>query len=123
VAGAFGTPRPSGPGANTSLDSTRPSTPVTSRMLRVDYAAPALAPFAARYGCPADDGHALVRSLIDQAAAAQPGLWDRERAVADLARELLRLSDGQLRSLRSLASAAREPAIAALLARLATTRE
>jgi hypothetical protein len=89
------------------------------RMLRVDYAAPALAPFAARYGCPAGDGHALVRALIDQAAAAQPGLWDRERAVADLARELLQLSDDQLRSLRSLASAAREPAIAALLSRLA----
>ena len=31
--GARGTARPSGPGANTSLDSTRPSIPVTSRML------------------------------------------------------------------------------------------
>ena len=32
------------------------------------------------------DGQALVRALIDQAAATQPGLWDRERAVSDLAR-------------------------------------
>ena len=31
--GARGTARPSEPGANTSLDSTRPSTPVTSRIL------------------------------------------------------------------------------------------
>ena len=43
----------------------------------------------------------------------------REQTVADLARELLKLSEGQLRSLHSLASAAQEPAIAALLSRLA----
>jgi len=45
-------------------------------------------------------------------------MWDREQTVADLARELLKLSDSQLQSLHSLASAAREPAIAALLSRL-----
>jgi hypothetical protein len=45
-------------------------------------------------------------------------MWDREQAVADLARELLQLSQDQLQSLRSLASKAREPAIAALLSRL-----
>jgi hypothetical protein len=92
------------------------------RLLRVDYTAAELAPFAARYGSPDGDGHALVRSLIDQAAVAQPGLWDRERAVADLAHELLELSDDQLASLRSLAGATREPAIAALLSRLASSR-
>jgi hypothetical protein len=64
-----------------------------------------------------------VRALIDRAAATQPGLWDRERAVSDLARELLQLSNDQLRSLRSLAGAAKEPAIVALLSRLASDRE
>src|SRR3954469_189011 len=93
------------------------------RMLRLDVAIPELAPFARRYGCPADDGQALVRALIDQAAAAQPGLWDRERAVSDLARELLQLSNDQMRSLRSLAGAAKEPTIVALLARLAAGRD
>jgi hypothetical protein len=78
------------------------------RMLRVENVIPELARFAHRYGCPDGDGQALVRALIDQAAATQPGLWDRERAVSDLARELLRLSNDQLRSLRSLAGAARE---------------
>ncbi len=39
--------------------------------------------------------------------------------AADLARELLKLPESQLPSLHSLASAAREPAIAALLSRLA----
>ena len=90
------------------------------RMLRVNNVIPELARFAHRYGCPDGDGQALVRALIDQAAATQPGLWDRERAVSDLARELLRLSNDQLRSLRSLAGAAREPAIVALLSRLAS---
>jgi hypothetical protein len=93
------------------------------RMLRVENVIPELARFAHRYGCPDGDGQALVRALIDQAAATQPGLWDRERAVSDLARELLRLSNDQLRSLRSLAGAAREPAIVALLSRLGTNRE
>src|ERR1700749_1187574 len=93
------------------------------RMLRVENVIPELARFAHRYGCPDGDGQALVRALIDQAAATQPGLWDRERAVSDLARELLRLSNDQLRSLRSLAGAAREPAIVALLSRLASDRE
>ena len=92
------------------------------RMLRVDVVIPEVARFAHRYGCPADDGQALVRALIDQAAATQPGLWDRERAVSDLARELLQLSNDQLRSLRSLAGAAKEPAIVALLSGLATER-
>src|SRR5947209_2280836 len=45
------------------------------------------------------------------------------RPVSDLARELLRLSNARLRSLRSLAGAAREPAIVALLSRLASDRE
>jgi len=93
------------------------------RMLRVENVIPELARFAHRYGCPDRDGQALVRALIDQAAATQPGLWDRERAVSDLARELLRLSNDQLRSLRSLAGAAREPAIVALLSRLGSNRE
>jgi hypothetical protein len=43
--------------------------------------------------------------------------------VSDLARELLRLSNDQLRSLRSLAGAAKEPAIVALLSRLASERD
>src|SRR6476469_3409065 len=43
------------------------------RMLRVDFVIPELARFAHRYGCPPDDGQALVRALIDQAAATQPG--------------------------------------------------
>jgi hypothetical protein len=93
------------------------------RMLRVDYVIPAVARFAHRYGCPPGDGQALVRALIDQAADTQPGLWDRERVVSDLARELLRLSSDQLRSLRSLAGAAKEPAIVALLSRLATEEQ
>src|SRR4029077_1712175 len=93
------------------------------RMLRVDNVIPELARFAHRYGCPDGDGQALGRALIRQAGAPQPGLWDRERAVSDLARELLRLSNDQLRSLRSLAGAAREPAIVALLSRLGTNRE
>ena len=93
------------------------------RMLRVDYVIPEVARFAHRYGCPAGDGQALVRALIDQAADTQPGLWDRERVVSDLARELLRLSSDQLRSLRSLAGAAKEPAIVALLSRLATEEQ
>jgi hypothetical protein len=92
-------------------------------MLRLDVAIPELAPFAHRYGCPAGDGQALVRALIDQAAATQPGLWDRERAVSDLARELLQLSNDQMRSLRSLAGAAKEPTIVALLSRLAAERQ
>ena len=92
------------------------------RMLRVNHVIPEVARFAHRYGCPDGDGQALVRALIDQAAATQPGLWDRERAVSDLARELLQLSNDQLRSLRSLAGAAREPAIVALLSRLASER-
>ena len=92
-------------------------------MLRVDHVIPELARFAHRYGCPDGDGQALVRALIDQAADTQPGLWDRERVVSDLARELLRLSSDQLRSLRSLAGAAKEPAIVALLSRLATEEQ
>ncbi|HEY1320377.1 MAG TPA: hypothetical protein VGF32_09025, partial [Streptosporangiaceae bacterium] len=42
--------------------------------------------------------------------------------VADLARELLKLSDSQLQTLRSLATAASEPAVAAMLSRLAAGR-
>jgi hypothetical protein len=87
------------------------------RMLSLDHLIEDLAPFAARYGCPAGDGQALVENLLDHAST-QPGIWDRERAVADLARELLKLSGAQLQSLRSLASATREPAIAALLSRI-----
>ena len=63
-----------------------------------------------------------MRELIDRAAAARRRDLDRERAVADVARELLRLSNDQLRSLRSLAAAAEAPAIVALLSRLATER-
>jgi hypothetical protein len=88
------------------------------RMLSVDHLIPEVAPFARQYGCPAGDGQALVEALLGQGAT-PPGRWDRERTVADLARELLKLSEGQLQSLHSLASAAREPAIAALLSRLA----
>jgi predicted transcriptional regulator of viral defense system len=92
------------------------------RMLNVDHAITDIAPYAARYGCPADDGQVLVEMLLDSAAA-RPGTWERERAVADLARELLTLSRAELHSLRSLASAAREPAIAALLSRLAADQD
>jgi len=42
------------------------------RMLRVENVIPELARFAHRYGCPDGDGQALVRALIDQAAATQP---------------------------------------------------
>jgi len=38
-------------------------------------------------------------------------------------RELLKLSDSQLRSLRSLATAASEPGVAAMLSRLAAGRK
>jgi len=89
------------------------------RMLNVGHVATELAPFARGYGCPPGDGSALVQSLLNQAPAAD-GVWDREQTVADLARELLELSGEQLRSLRSLASAAQEPAISALLSRIAT---
>jgi len=70
-------------------------------------------------------GQALVETLLDQAPASgvRPGTWEHEQTVADLARELLKLSDSQLRSLRSLATAASEPAIAALLSRLAAGRQ
>src|SRR5258705_275762 len=100
-----------------------PAEALDRRVLRGENVIPERARFAHRYGCPDGDGQALVRALIDQAAATQPGLWDRERAVSDLARELLRLSNDQLRSLRSLAGAAREPAIVALLSRLGSNRE
>jgi hypothetical protein len=86
------------------------------RMLNLDHIVGELAPFAVRYGCAPGDGQALVELLLDHAS--QPGVWDRERTVADLARELLKLSDAQMQSLRALASAAREPAIAALLSRI-----
>jgi hypothetical protein len=87
------------------------------RMLSVDHVISELAPFARQYGCPAGDGQALVETLLAQAST-PPGMWDREQTVADLARELLKLSESQLQSLHSLASAAREPAVAALLSRL-----
>jgi len=87
------------------------------RMLSVDHVISELAPFARQYGCPAGDGQALVETLLAQGST-PPGMWDREQKVADLARELLKLSDSQLQSLHSLASAAREPAVAALLSRL-----
>ena len=87
------------------------------RMLSVDHVISELAPFARQYGCPANDGQALVETLLAQGST-PPGMWDREQTVADLARELLKLSDSQLQSLHSLASAAREPAVAALLSRL-----
>jgi hypothetical protein len=87
------------------------------RMLNVSYVIEQVAPFAAAYRCRAGDGQQLVELLLDRAPAAS-GLWDREQTVADLARELLRLSDDQIRTLRSLATAAREPAIAALLSRV-----
>jgi hypothetical protein len=89
------------------------------RMLSVDHVISELAPFARQYGCPAGDGQALVETLLAQGST-PPGMWDREQTVADLARELLKLSDSQLQSLHSLASAAREPAIAALLSRVAS---
>jgi hypothetical protein len=88
------------------------------RMLSVDNVITELAPFARQYGCPDGDGQALVEALLGQAPAAT-GTLAREQTVADLAGELLKLTDGQLRSLHSLATAAREPAIAALLSRLA----
>jgi hypothetical protein len=91
------------------------------RMLSVGQVITELAPFARHYGCPEGDGQALVEALLDQAPAsgARSGSWDHEQTVADLARELLQLSDSQLQSLRSLATAASEPAIAAMLSRLA----
>jgi hypothetical protein len=92
------------------------------RMLNVSSVIEQVAPFAARYGCRAADGQQLVELLLDKAPVAS-GRWDREQTVADLARELLRLSDDQLRSLRSLASAAREPAVAALLSRVENQRQ
>src|SRR5580704_9337174 len=88
------------------------------RMLSVEVVITELAPFARQYGCPAGDGQGLVEALLGQAPATT-GILAREQTVADLARELLKLSEPQLRSLHSLASAAREPAIAALLSRLA----
>jgi len=91
------------------------------RMLSVDHVITELAPYAKVYGCPEGDGQALVESLLGQANS-PPGIWDREQSVSDLARELLKLSDQQLQSLYSLASAAREPAIAALLSRVAAAR-
>jgi Transcriptional regulator, AbiEi antitoxin len=87
------------------------------RMLNVSYVIEQVAPFAAAYGCRAYDGQELVELLLDRVPTAS-GLWDREQTVANLARELLRLSDDQLRALRSLASVAREPAVAALLYRI-----
>jgi hypothetical protein len=91
------------------------------RMLSVDHVITELAPYARQYGCPEGDGQALVEALLGQASA--PSVWAREQTVADLARELLKLSDRQLQSLYSLASAAREPAIAALLSRVAARAE
>jgi hypothetical protein len=90
------------------------------RMLSVGHVIAELAPFARQYGCPAGDGQALVEALLDQAPSSglRTGTWDHEQTVADLARELLKLSDSQLQSLRSLATAASEPAIAAMLSRL-----
>ena len=75
--------------------------------------------------CPAGDGQALVEALLDQAPASgvRSGTWEHEQTVADLARELLKLSDSQLQSLHSLATAASEPAVAALLSRLAAGRK
>ena len=95
------------------------------RMLSVGHVISELAPFARQYGCPAGDGQALVEALLDQAPAsgARSGTWEHEQTVADLARKLLKLSDSQLQSLRSLASAASEPAIAAMLSRLAAGRK
>jgi len=87
------------------------------RMVNVDSVISEVAPFAASYGCRPGSGQALVELLLNRAPGAS-GVWDREQTVADLARELLKLSDAQLRSLRSLASAAKEPAIAALLSRI-----
>ncbi len=87
------------------------------RMVNVDSVISEVAPFAASYGCRPGNGQALVELLLNRAPGAS-GIWDREQTVADLARELLKLSDAQLRSLRSLASAAKEPAIAALLSRI-----
>jgi hypothetical protein len=87
------------------------------RMLNVDHVIQEVAPHARRYGCPDGDGQALVETLLSQVSTPASS-WDREQTVADLARELLKLSDDQLKSLHSLASAAREPAIAALLSRL-----
>ena len=89
------------------------------RMLSVDHVIAELAPFARPYGCPDGDGQALVEALLGQAPAGSSVSLAREQTVADLARELLKLSNAQLRSLHSLATAAREPAIAALLSRLA----
>jgi hypothetical protein len=86
-------------------------------MLNVDHVIQEVAPHARRYGCPDGDGQALVETLLSQVSTPASS-WDREQTVADLARELLKLSDDQLKSLHSLASAAREPAIAALLSRL-----
>lgn len=87
------------------------------RMVNVDSVISEVAPFAASYGCRPGDGQALVELLLNRAPGVS-GVWDREQTVADLSRELLKLSDAQLRSLRSLASAAKEPAIAALLSRI-----
>jgi hypothetical protein len=84
------------------------------RMINIGHIVEELAPFAAGSGCAPGNGEALVELLLNNAPVAG-GSWDREQTVADLARELLKLSDEQL---RSLASAAREPAIAALLSRL-----
>jgi hypothetical protein len=93
------------------------------RMLSVGHVITELAPFARQYGCPAGDGQALVEALLDQAPAssARSGTWE-EQTVADLARELLKLSDSQLQSLRALATAASEPAVAAMVSRLAAGR-
>jgi hypothetical protein len=93
------------------------------RMISVGHVITELAPFARQYGCPAGDGQALVEALLDQAPAssARSGTWE-EQTVADLARELLKLSDSQLQSLRTLATAASEPAVAAMVSRLAAGR-
>jgi hypothetical protein len=95
------------------------------RMVSIGHVTTEVAPFARQYGCPAGDGQALVEALLDRAPAsgARPGIWNTEQTVADLARELLKLSDSQLQSLRSLATAASEPAIAALLSRLTADRK
>ena len=95
------------------------------RMLSVGHVISELAPFARQYGCPPGDGQALVETLLGQApaASARSGSWEHEQTVADLARELLKLSDSQLQSLRSLATAASEPAVTAMLSRLAAGRE
>lgn len=91
------------------------------RMVNASYVIGQVAPFAAAYGCRPGDGQGLIELLLDQTRAT-PGMRDREQTVADLARELLRMTDDQLSALRSLAIAAREPAVAALLPRTGNHR-